>query len=92
MKKLIRTASTYVKDLDPKCGCGNCAEFFLQLHRFGGCDEELTVSQLLCKVCFKRYLRQLDTILAKGSGQCQTCDLVVSTSSDLIVRITPLGP
>lgn len=92
MRRLIRAASTYVKDLEPKCGCRNHAEFFMQLHRFAGCDEEETMSQLLCKSCFKGYLRKLDDILAKGPGECPTCGQVITTPSDLIVRITPIGP
>jgi hypothetical protein len=91
MRRLIRTASTYVKDLDPKCACRNYADFFLELHRFGSCSAEPTVGQFMCAKCFKGTLRTIHDILTNGSGRCPTCGAMVVTPADMIVRIVPIG-
>ena len=92
MRKLIRSASTYVKDVELKCACRNHADFFMEMHKFADCEDEPTIGQFLCSKCFKKWLLKLHGILKQGSGQCPTCETVVVTPSDMIVRIEPVNP
>lgn len=91
MKRPIRTASTFVLDLDPKCKCGNFAEFFMEVHFVNACEHEPTIAQFFCRHCFKRSLACINGICELGGDVCETCGLEITHPSDIIVRIAPLG-
>lgn len=90
MKRLIRTASTYVLDHNPLCHCKNHATTFMVLHRAGDCLQEQTVSYFRCDKCLAGDLAKVDQICADGGAICSTCGLEVVTLSDLVVRLTKL--
>lgn len=84
---LIRTASTYVVDLDPKCKCGNYATAFIEVHRVNDCVEEPTLASFKCGTCLELGLLSIDRIYELGGVTCETCGQVIATPSDLIVRV-----
>lgn len=94
VKRPIRTASTFVLDHDPQCRCGNHATTFMELHRINDCATESTLGSFVCTPCLGDHVRRLSQLTMRaqlvGGLKCRTCDLVVVTTSDLIIRITPL--
>lgn len=89
MKRLIRTASTYVRDLDPKCRCGNYAVVFFEVHRWDNCLDEPTMASFMCAACRDRALKRLQRLCDRGGDVC-LCGLRLVTPSDMIVRLEPL--
>ncbi len=88
--KLIRTASTYVKDIEPKCKCGNYAVCLFEAHRWDDCFEgDDIMASFMCAGCRGEALQRLDRICEAGGDIC-VCGLRLVTPSDIIVRITPL--
>lgn len=90
MRRPIRTASTYVLDLDPRCKCGNFAEFFMEVHSVGRCASEKTTASFMCKVCFKAALTFIDRVCALGGTMCEPCGLEITQPSDMLVRAVPV--
>lgn len=86
---MIRTASTYVLDLEPKCRCGNHAVVFIETHNWGNCYEEPTTGSFKCKVCRDDYLSRLAWVCSYDPCVC-ICGRQLVTPSDMIVRIVPL--
>lgn len=83
---LIRTASTYVVDLDPKCKCGNYATHFIEVHRVNDCADEQTLSSFQCAECMKLAELSMQRISELGGETCETCGLVIVTPEQFVVR------
>jgi hypothetical protein len=91
MLRRILCDGMYVTDHHPKCGCGNFAEFFVEVHSVDFCHEEPTLTQLMCLSCFKLALFSANRICELGGETCVMCGYRIVTPGDFFVRIIPVG-
>lgn len=90
MVRRIEASQTRVLDFAIKCECGSVATTYLEIHSFGLCDKEPTTGQFFCDGCFKMNITRAQNIADDVDIDCTTCGMVISTLSDIVVRIQPI--